>query len=206
MLALIKIADNFKDQLLFINRTIHSVFSEIPPNPSPVELLSAIQAFQTIAQEITINSNALEILATEKAHFKLNAARNARHAARARQKRGSETRNANTAPDMLGRHVPESYERFFQKSTVGAIPVPQTPRARFTGATAVYNKVSILSDEDLAKIHDEELSAQKIKLNKIHKEANMPEPYPDWGDNSVPLTDEHKRALGLPVDSDDALF
>lgn len=207
MLALIKIADEFKDQLLFTNRTIASIFSDLPANPSPADLLSAIQSFQSIAQSITLNANALEILATEKAHFKLNATRNARHAARARQKRGSDSRPANTAPDMLGRHVPDGYGQFFQKSTAGAIPVPQSQRARFTGATAVYNQVTPISDAELAKIHDEELANQKIKLNKLAEASNMPEPYPDWADSSVPLSDDHKRALGLPVaEDDDSLF
>jgi len=213
MLALIKIADDFKDQLLFINRTISSTIREIPPAPTFDDLLSAIQALQNINNSITINPNAMEILATEKAHFKQNATRNSRMAMKARLRRatGDDKDSClelasprNTAPASISRHVPAGYEAFFEKSTAGAInPAPQQTQ-HYTGAAAPFSKVEILSDEQLSDFTDIKLASQKVEINKFCESKKMPPYYADVYDDTVPLADDHKRYLGLPVESDDS--
>lgn len=203
MLALIKIADDFKTQLLSTNRTVLDIIRALPIQPSPEELLSTIQSIQHLHLQLTINPQALEILSTERAHFKLNQRRNTRQMLRARKKRGLDLDNApprNTAPHAIT--VKESnYSTFFDKPD----------QKLFTGAVAQYNTVKPLSDADLsaqlASIGiDMKVVEQKIAMNAQHKEWNMAIPYPDPYDDSIPLSDDHKRHLGLPVDDDDSPF
>ncbi len=207
MLALIKIADDFKDQLLFFNRIISSTITDLPRNPSHEELLAAIQTIQNINNGASINGNALEILAIEKAHFKQNATRNARLAAKARMKRGLDpdlSAPRSTAPASIARQVTSDYQEFFQKSTSAAIRSPAPRTQIYTGAATPYRKVQVLSDEQLAQYMDLELAENKMKINKFCESVKMPAPYPDPLDDSVPLSDDHKRHLGLPIDDDDA--
>lgn len=207
MLALIKIADDFKDQLLFFNRIISSTISELPLKPTYDELLTSIRTIQNINNGTSINGSALEILATEKAHFKQNATRNARLAAKARIKRGLDpdlSAPRSTAPASIARQVPADYSAFFQKSTSGAIPASPPKNRIYTGAAAPYSKVQVLSDEQLAQYMDIELAENKMKINKFCESVKTPAPYPDPYDDSIPLLPEHKRHLGLPVDDDDA--
>lgn len=206
MLALIKIADDFKDQLLFLNRTISSAIRDLPPAPTSEELLATIQMIQNINNGASLNGNALEILATEKAHFKQNATRNARLAAKARMKRGLEPDHfgpRNTAPASIARQVPADYSTFFQKSTAAAIPTPAPRTEIYSGAAMAYSKVRILSDEELAQYTDMELAGHKIEINKFYESVKSPAPYPDVYDDSIPLSADHKRHLGLPVEDDD---
>lgn len=215
MLALIKIADDFKDQLLFFNRTISSAIRDLPPAPTFDELLATIQSVQNICNTMSINPNALEILATEKAHFKQNATRNSRMAMKARLKRsGGDDRSLeaipprHTAPASIARHIPAGYETFFQKSTASAIhTTPQQQTEIYSGVAAPYSKigkVEILSDEQLNKLTDMKLAAHKQEINAFCASHKMPPAYPDPYDDSIPLANEHKRHLGLPVDDDDA--
>jgi len=207
MLALIKIADAFKDQLLFQTRLISSTIRDLPPNPAPADLLAAIQTLQHLANATTLDPNALELLATEKAHFKLNATRNNRLAAKARIRRGQDADQlGRTAPASIQRHVTAGYDEFFQKSTAGAIPKTEISKPPFTGAAAAYNTTRLLSDEELAKHTNIELAEQKIEINKFHTDMNMPEPYPDVYDDSIPLSDDHKRHLGIPTPPSSSLF
>lgn len=194
MLALINIADDFKSQLLSTNRAALDILKELPINPSPEELLSSLQAIQYLHTHVTLNPNAIETLANERAHFKLNSQRNTRQMLRARQKRGQNLEQPTpkqTAPLAIAVKK-RNEESFYDK--------PQ----KFTGAAAPYSKVQVLSDEQLAQYMDIELAENKIKINKFCESVKMPAPYPDPYDDSIPLLPEHKRHLGLPVDDDDA--
>lgn len=213
MLALIKIADDFKDQILSLNRLISSTIRELPPSPSPAELLATIQMIQNINNGISLSPQALEILATEKAHFKQNATRNSRMAMKARLKRAQGDDRSldaipprHTAPASISRHVPAGYDAFFQKSTAGAISTTPQQTQIFTGAAAPFSQIRIWSKEEMERYGDTELAGHKFQINKFYEENKMPSPYPDPYDNSIPLADEHKRHLGLPVEEDDSSF
>lgn len=204
MLALIKIADDFKTQLLSTNRAVLDLIRALPIQPTPEELLTTIQAVQHLHLQLSLSPQALEILSTERAHFKLNSQRNTRQMLRARKKRGLDLDYApprNTAPQTLTTKGESSYSAFFDKPA----------QKLFTGAAAQYNTVKTLSDADLsaqlASIGiDMKLVEHKIAMNNQHKEWNMAIPYPDPYDDSIPLSDDHKRHLGLPVDDDDSPF
>lgn len=199
MLALIKIADDFKSQLLTTNRAVLDLIRSLPVQPTPDELLEAIQSIQHFHLQLSINPQALEILSTERAHFKLNQQRNTRQMIRARRKRGLDLDYApprNTAPQAIT--VKESnYDQFFDKPA----------SKRFNGATAQYSEIKVLSDEELAQLTDMELAGHKQTINAFCASHNAPPAYPDPYDDNVPLAPEHKRHLNLPVDDeDDSLF
>lgn len=206
MLALIKIADDFKSQLLFFNRTISSAIRDLPPSPTPADLLSTIQQIQNINNSLTLSPIALETLATEKAHFKQNAARNARMALKARLKRGQDLEHVaprSTAPDAISLRAPKDFETFFDKSTKTALPRQAPTTQIYSGAAAPYSQIAPLPDDQLPDLN---LANHKIEINNFCKKRNAPEPYPDPYDDSIPLTLDHKIHLGLPIDEDDSLF
>lgn len=204
MLALIKIADDFKSQLLSTNRAVLDLIHDLPRNPTPEELLETIQSIQHFHLQLSLSPQALEILATERAHFKLNKQRNTRQMIRARRKRGMDLDYApprNTAPDAI--KVKESnYSAFYDK--------PE--QKLFTGAAAQYNSVKPLSEEDLNKQFEalgttSELIEHKIKINADWTALGQPAPFPDiYGPE--PLTMDHKIHLGIynPNEEDDSIF
>jgi len=200
MLALIQIAEDFKSQLLSTNRTALDIIRDLPPNSSSAELLSTIQALQHLHLSLTISPQALEILSTERAHFKLNSQRNTRQMLRARRKRGQDldhAPNRNTAPHTLTSQGKDNYSAFFDKAPTSQI---------FTGAAAPYSKIKLLSEEELNSFTDMKLAQHKIDINNFYKSVNAAEPYADVYDDSIPLTSDHKRHLGLPVDDDEGPF
>lgn len=173
MLNLIKAIDSYSSTLHALTRFISNTASAIPPNPPPDMLLSAISNIQQFAALSTVPNDLLTLVAEERAHFKLNAARNERHALRAKKKRLA--------------HSPRS--------------MPQIPQQHFAPTS------SPLSDIELARLGvDFVLSGQKLEINQFYLEQGLPAPYPDHLDNSTPLTDDHKRHLGLPVESDEDIF
>lgn len=204
MLALIKIADDFKTQLLSTNRAVLDLIRDLPRDPFKEELLATIQSIQHLHLQLSLSPQALEILSTERAHFKLNSQRNTRQMLRARKKRGLDLDYApprNTAPHAIT--VKESnYSTFFDKPD----------QKLFTGAAAQYNTVKPLSDDDLKKQLasigvDMELALQKHKINQDWKALGQRAPFPDiYGPE--PLTMDHKIHLGIfnPDEVDDSPF
>lgn len=172
MQNLIKAVDSYASTLHALTRFISETASAIPPEASPADLLTAITNIQQFSALSTVPQDLLTLVAEEKAHFKLNANRNERHARRARLKR---------------------------KGLAKPAQLPPIPSVTTSG------EMPLLSNVELARLGiDFVLSGHKIKMNEQHKEWGMPIPYPDIHDNSIPLTDEHKRHLGLPTESDDA--
>lgn len=175
MLNLIKAVDAYSSTLHSLTSFISSTASAIPPDPPPAILLSAITNIQQFAALAAVPQSLLTCVAEEKAHFKLNAARNERHARRAKRKR--------LAQRDLSPNLP---------------PIP-------SHQLAPANSPAILSDIELAKLGvDFTLSGHKIEINNFYLEQGLPAPYPDQHDNSIPLTPDHKRHLGLPVEDDDS--
>lgn len=172
MLNLIKAADAYASTLHSLTRFISDTASAIPPDAPSDTLLTALQNIQQFSALSTIPQDLLTLLAEEKAHFKLNATRNERHARRAKLKR----------------------QGLFTPQSLPPIPSPTTSK-----------QMPLLSDIELARLGvDFGLTEQKLKMNEQHKEWGMPIPYPDVFDNSIPLSDEHKRHLKLPVESSDS--
>lgn len=195
MLALIHAGETFRDQILSSNKFVRTLIQSLPPNASQSETLQVLQDIQQYFAMMSISPEALNTLATEKAHFRANARRNERHAAHARRKRGASdtfTSARSTAPDTISPSVPENLSQYFNIKPDLAPQVVHKP----TGIVAQqqWTAADVLID-------------QKIKINKLYRETNQPEPYPDFADETVPLTPDHLRALGLPVpESDDSLF
>jgi hypothetical protein len=102
MIALLTIAETFKNELLARQRGIADILSEVPPDAPRESLLRAAQLIQTYNSELSLPPAALDTLATERAHFKLHASRNDRLARKARQRRGSPIdAPSTTAPDKI---------------------------------------------------------------------------------------------------------
>ena len=195
MLALIHAGETFRDQILSSNKFVRTLIQSLPPNASQSETLQVLQDIQQYFAMLSISPEALNTLATEKAHFRANARRNERHAAHARRKRGASdtfTPSRSTAPDTISPSVPENLSQYFNIKPDLQPQVVHKP----TGIVAQqqWTAADVLID-------------QKIKINKLYRDTNQPEPYPDFADETVPLTPDHLRALGLPVpESDDSLF
>lgn len=219
MLALLKISSDFKDQLLFTHRQINSALRALPLSPSPDDLLSTIQQIQTINNSLTINPQALEILANENAHFKQNAQRNLRQMLRTRAKRHGTPANykllpgesapaefltpGKTAPESIAPKTPEDFSQFFNKSTMIATQPLNTapiPASTNFGAAAKHNKN--LSDRQLAQHMNIALADQKHAINLAWESLGQPKPYPDLYNDDEPLALDHKIHLGLPIDEE----
>lgn len=196
MLALINIADDFKTQLISTNKTALDLINQLSPQPSREELLTTIHALQYLHTHITISPTALETLITERAHFKLNSQRNTRQMLRARQKRGLDLERPTpkqTAPQSMTLKKSNA-DSFYDK-----------PAQTYSGAAAQYNKVQVLSDEQLAATgYDEQITSIKIEANREAVKYNMKEPYPDPYNNDEPLRAEDAHRHGL--ETDDSLF
>lgn len=206
MLALIKIAEDFKNNILTTNRLISSAIRDLPPSPTPADLLSTIQHIQNINNSLSFDPHALQTLADEKAHFKQNAARNTRMALKARLKRSDSTELHNpqtTAPLAIGAKIPHNFDHIFKTSTENAMPKPAPTTKIYPGAAAPYSQIVLLPDDQLPDLN---LANHKIEINNFCKKRNSPEPYPDPYDDSIPLTLDHKIHLNLPTDNDDSLF
>jgi hypothetical protein len=190
MLALIEVADAFKDKVLECEKVLSEIFRDLPPNPTLAECLKTLESIQLYRKHLTLSAPHLDTLAVERAHFTANATRNIRHANRAKRKRGAEpTQNRSTAPDTI-RKAPKPFKTIFQKWE-GL----EEPMFKPFGAVTT----------DLPKTNDT-LIRQKIKLNEMHKNLNMKEPYPDVHNDDEPLQPEHRRFLGLPVEDDEGPF
>ena len=195
MLALIHAGETFRDQILSSNKFVRTLIQSLPSDATQSQTLQVLQDIQQYFAMMSISPEALNTLATEKAHFRANARRNERHAAHARRKRGASdtfTSARSTAPDTISPSVPENLSQYFNIKPDLQPQVVHKP----TGIVAQqqWTAADVLID-------------QKIKINKLYRETNQPEPYPDFADETVPLTPDHLRALGLPVpESDDSLF
>ena len=195
MLALIHAGETFRDQILSSNKFVRTLIQSLPSDATQAQTLQTLQDIQQYFAMMSISPEALNTLATEKAHFRANARRNERHAAHARRKRGASdtfTSARSTAPDTISPSVPPDLHQYFN---IKPDLQPQTVH-KPTGIVAQqqWTAADILID-------------QKIKINKLYRDTNQPEPYPDFADETVPLTPDHLRALNLPVpESDDSLF
>ena len=79
------------------------------------------------------------------------------------------------------------------------------PAQTFSGVAAQYNKVQVLSDDQLAATgYDEQLTNIKLEANREAAKYNMKEPYPDPYNNDEPLRAEDAHRYNLPID--DSLF
>lgn len=192
MLELIRIAEDLKRKLLETRANIEELTKDLPAVPTIAQAMDTIKSLQFLAHHISVAPRDLEILATEKAHFKLNATRNAREAKRQRLRRGQNPESApqpkSTAPASI--HVKLSDTKYEYITRELAPPKQQAP---------------MTNDALIAGI-DETLAAQKLEINKFYREMGQPEPYADFLDESVPLTNEHRRHLGLPVEDDEGPF
>ena len=118
MIALLTIAETFKNELLARQRGIADILSEIPPDAPRESLLRAAQLIQTYNSELSLPPAALDTLATERAHFKLHASRNDRLARKARQRRGSPIDAPSaTAPERLLTKASSPFTRTFTPPT-----------------------------------------------------------------------------------------
>lgn len=166
MLTLLEAADAFSNTLRAATTFINETAATITPDSDRATLLQALHNIQQYFALSSIPHRLIEAIAQEKAHFKLNRARNERHARRSKLKR----------------------QGFEQK------PLPNVPTPRESQPIA-------LSDLELARQgHNAALTSQKIAINQLHKDHNMPEPYADVYDDS-PLLPDHTTPQ-----SDDSLF
>lgn len=191
MLELIRIADAFKTKLFETRANIETLAKEVPADATPKQLWDFIASIQLLAHTITVAPNDIETLSVEKAHFKLNATRNAREAKRQRLRRGLNTEvpiSRSTAPDSI------------------KVKLADTKFEYITRELAQPKRHAPLTNDALLAGIDEALANQKLEINKLYREKNMKEPYEDFLDDSVPLHPDHRRALGLPVEDDGELF
>jgi hypothetical protein len=197
MLALIHAGETFRDQILSSNKFVRTLIQSLPPNATQAQTLQTLQDIQQYFAMMSISPEALNTLATEKAHFRANARRNERHAAHARRKRGASdtfTSARSTAPDTISPSVPPDLHKYFNIKPDLEPQVVHKP----TGIVAMqqWNEADVLID-------------QKIKINKIHADMNMKEPYNSDAifDESIPLDPDHYQFLGLErPESDDSIF
>lgn len=191
MIALITAARQCKDCALTYQRFITTEIKNLPTNPELADVMVTLRAIQTLALTNSIPMEAAEILAREEEHFRLMATKNKRSAEYARRKRGSGTNDVPELSGLKSPTAPKTLDRFKYASLQEIVrPHPahpnQTPPTNWSP--------------------DDDLIQHKIKINEAHKKANMPEPYTDVYDSSIPLRDDDCRALGIPVLSDDELF
>lgn len=220
MLSLIHIADEFKSTLFYTQQFIQDTIKELPKNPSNSDLLSALQSIQQYSAAISFSPAAIENLANEKAHFKLNARRNERSAHSQRRKRGTDesaTPARSTAPRSINPQVPDQFASYLAPYRGIALrgdltPTPASPKL-YGAAAASYAAANAspqpMSDAELSKYVNLELSSQKAEINAFCTSHNMPIPYPDIYDDETPLTDDHKLHFGqapLGASSDDSIF
>ena len=197
MLALIHAGETFRDQILSSNKMVRTLIQSLPPNATQAQTLQVLQDIQQYFAMMSISPEALNTLATEKAHFRANARRNERHAAHARRKRGASdtfTPARSTAPTTISPSVPPDLHKYFNIKPELEPQVVHKP----TGIVAYqqWNDADVLIDH-------------KIKINKIHADMNMKEPYNSDAifDESVPLDPDHYQFLGLPrPETDDSIF
>lgn len=97
MIALLAAAQAARTSLKNAANFTRELSSSITPETPAPDLLSALQAIQSYMALLSLSPEHLETIATEQAHFKLNAARNTRHAARARKKRAKHSPHAPAA-------------------------------------------------------------------------------------------------------------
>lgn len=167
MLTLLEAADAFSTTLRAASAFINETASAITPDSDRETLLTAIQQIQQYFALTSIPHRLLEAIAEEKAHFKLNRARNERHARRSKLKRAG------------------------LRPATPALPAPPT-----------FQQHPPLSDIELARQgYDDSLTSKKIEINAVHRASNLPEPYLDPYDNSIPLLPDH----GGPA-PDDTIF
>jgi hypothetical protein len=201
MIALIRIADNLKNQLLTLQSALSDTYTTLPPNPTTSDFLYALQTIQNIKNSISIPPADLETLADERAHFKLHASRNDRLAKRARQRRTGEPSTASlTAPDKI-----TSRPGPFALSTAIS-PRPAKNPQQLTGAARPYSTIRPLSADELSTHINMDLVAQKLAINAQHARYNMPEPYADPYNDAEPLLPEHGGTPETESAPDDSLF
>ena len=191
MIALITAARQCKDCALTYQRFITTEIKNLPANPELADVMVTLRAIQTLALTNSIPMEAAEILAREEEHFRLMATKNKRSAEYARRKRGSSTSDVPELSGLKSPTAPKTLDRF-KYASLQEIVRPHPAHPNQTPAT------NWSPDDDLIQ--------HKIKINEAHQKANMPEPYPDVYDSSIPLRDDDCRALGIPVLSDDELF
>ena len=194
MMALITAARQCKDCALTYQRFITTEIKNLPANPELADVMVTLRAIQTLALTNSIPMEAAEILAREEEHFRLMAAKNKRAAAYAKRKRGVPNSELSDTPELSGLKsptAPKTLDRF-KYASLQEIVKPHPSHPNQPPAT------NWSPDDDLIQ--------HKIKINEAHRAANMPEPYPDVYDGSIPLRDDDCRALGIPVLSDDELF
>lgn len=201
MMALITAARQCKDCALIFQRFISSEIKHLPASPTLDEALSLIRAIQTLALTNNIPMEAGEIIAREEEHFRLMATRNKRSAAYARRRRGTDgTSTLNIAnPEILGLKSPTApltLDRFKHTDLQSIVqPHPSHPNQ-----TQPQPAVWTAADD---------LIQNKLKINKIHADMNMKEPYTSDSifDESIPLDPDHYQFLGLERPAtDDSLF
>jgi hypothetical protein len=200
MMALITAARQCKDCALIFQRFISAEIKHLPSNPTLDEALSLVRAIQTLSLTNNIPMEAGEIIAREEEHFRLMATRNKRSAAYARRKRGTPDGALNIAnPEIMGLKSPTApltLDRFKHADLQSIVqPHPSHPNQ-------TQHQPAVWTSAD-------DLIQNKLKINKIHADMNMKEPYDGVAiyDETIPLNPDHYQFLGLPrPEADDSLF
>lgn len=193
MLELLRIADGLKAKLFDGKRVIDEASRELPADATPAQLWHFVRVMQDYSRTISIAPLDLETLAIEKAHFKLNAVRNAKEAQRQRLKRGK------TLEDKIPRSTsPESIQVKMQEGKYAAITRELAPPPKLNDAASAAVALVASLNEDLVR--------HKLKINEVYQSMKLDAPYPDPYDDSEPLAAKHKEELGLTQPSDDGPF
>ena len=199
MISLITAARQCKDCALIYQRFITTEIKHLPAKPTLDEALSLIRAIQSLALTNSIPMEAGEILAREEEHFRLMATRNKRSAAYARKRRASPSSTPSASPELQGRKSPSApltLDRFRHADLQTVVqPHPSHPNQT--------------QHQPAAWTETDRLVQNKIKINQLHADLKMKEPYsPDdiW-DDSIPLDPDHYEFLGLQRPAEhDSLF
>ena len=200
MMALITAARQCKDCALIFQRFITAEIKHLPASPTLDEALSLIRAIQTLSLTNNIPMEAGEIIAREEEHFRLMATRNKRSAAYARRRRGTPDGALNIAnPEIMGLKSPTApltLDRFKHADLQSIVqPHPSHPNQT--------------QHQPAAWTAEDTLIQHKAKINSIHAEMKMKEPYSadDLYDPTVPLDPDHYQFLGLSrPETDDSIF
>lgn len=190
MLELLRIAEGIKVKLFDGKRVIEEAALELPRDATPAQLWHFVAVMQDYARSISIAQHDTETLAMEKAHFKLNAVRNAKEAQRQRLKRGR------TLEDRISKSTaPESIQIKMQEGKYAAITRELSSPPKTTDTIA-----------QIVATMDEELVRNKIKLNEMYRGLKLEEPFPDVYNGAELLTQRQKEELGLVKPADDGPF
>lgn len=212
VISILSAARRFYNDLQSLRSTIRSTISEIPPDPTISQCLTAIQTLQFAEELATSREADAMLLAAEERHYELSYRKNKRTAEYARRRRAGHTGKL-TAPRNLT--LSDLDQLLLGEATEKAVSASYATTQNTSPKTLLSHKALDHTTTQRAKAappnpnwnSEDFIIDAKKRSNEKHRSFNMKEPYPDIFDMSTPLSDDDCIEYNIPRRStSDTLF